>query len=76
MNIFDFAMKMEQDGKAYYEKLAAETDIVGLKNIFTSLAVDEQKHYETIQAIKTDTKLKMTDSTVLEAAKNCSRNLQ
>lgn len=70
MNIFDFAMKMEQDGKAYYEKLAAETDIVGLKNIFTSLAVDEQKHYETIQAIKTDTKLKMTDSTVLEAAKN------
>lgn len=70
MNIFDFAMKMEQDGKTYYEKLAAETDSIGLKGIFTSLALDEQKHYEIIQAMKSDTNPKMIDSTVLETAKN------
>ena len=70
MNIFDFAMKMELDGKTYYEKLAAETSVSGLKNIFISLAADEQKHYEIILAIKTGTDLKMTDSTVLEKAKN------
>jgi len=34
------------------------------------LAADEQKHYETIQAIKSSTGLKMVDSTVLEEAKN------
>ena len=70
MNIFDFAMKMELDGKTYYEKLAAETSVSGLKSIFISLAADEQKHYEIILAIKTGTDLKMTDSTVLEKAKN------
>lgn len=70
MNIFDFALKMEMDGKAYYEKLAAETAISGLKSIFTSLAADEQKHYEIIMAIKSGTNLKMADSTVLETAKN------
>ncbi|MBK5275531.1 MAG: ferritin family protein [Desulfuromonadales bacterium] len=70
MNILDFAMKMEQDGKAYYEKLAAETTVSGLKSIFTSLAADEQKHFEVIRAIKAGTNLKMADSMVLEKAKN------
>jgi len=70
MNIFDFAMKMELDGKAYYEKMAAETAVVGVKAIFTGLAADEQKHYEIIRAIKAGTDLKMADSTVLEKAKN------
>jgi len=70
MNVFDFAMKMELDGKAYYEKLAAESSVSGLKSIFTSLAADEQKHYDIILAIKTGTNPKMADSTVLEKAKN------
>jgi trimethylamine--corrinoid protein Co-methyltransferase len=67
---FDFAMNMELDGKAYYEKLAAETTVGGLKSIFTSLAADEQKHYEIILAIKAGSKFKMADSAVLEKAKN------
>ena len=70
MNIFDFAMKMELDGKAYYEKLAAETAVGGLKSIFTSLAADEQKHYGIILSLKTGTNQKMADSTILETAKN------
>lgn len=75
MNIFDFAMKMELDGKAYYEKLAADATDGGLKNIFSNLAADEQKHYEIIQSIKSGTKLKMADSTVLEKAKNLFEQL-
>jgi rubrerythrin len=70
MNILDFAMKMELDGKAYYENLAAETTVAGLKSIFTSLAADEQKHYEIIRDIKTGTNRNMADSVVLEKAKN------
>ena len=70
MNVLDFAMKMELDGKSYYEKLAAETDVVGLKTIFTNLASDEQKHYEIILSLKTGTSRNMADSTALETAKN------
>lgn len=75
MNIFDFAMKMELDGKAYYEKLAADASDGGLKSIFSNLAADEQKHYEIIQSIKSGTKLTMADSTVLEKAKNLFEQL-
>ncbi|HEY4744873.1 MAG TPA: ferritin family protein [Desulfuromonadaceae bacterium] len=75
MNTFDFAMKMELDGKAFYEKLADETEVVGLKAILTSLAADEQKHYDIIQAIKTESNWTMTDSRVLEDAKNLFEEL-
>ena len=70
MNIFDFAMEMELEGKAYYQKLAADTADVGLKSIFSTLASDEQKHYDVILSIKSGTGLNMIDSTVLEEAKN------
>jgi len=75
MNIFDFALKMELDGKAYYEKLSAETADIGLKSIFADLATDEQKHYDIILAIKTGSNPKMDDSTVLEKAKNVFEGL-
>lgn len=51
MNVFEVAMKMEQDGKAYYEKLAGQTDLPGLQTVFNGLAADEQKHYETFRAM-------------------------
>ncbi len=70
MNVFDFAMEMELDGKAHYEKLAARTPIVGLKNIFNMLAADEQKHYETIQSMKTGSFGAMAGSTALDQARN------
>jgi rubrerythrin len=75
MNLFDFAMKMEMDGKAYYEKLAAETPVAGLKNIFRSLAQDELKHYDTINAIKAGIKGEMADTAVLQEAKNVFQDL-
>lgn len=75
MNVFDFAMKMELDGKDYYEKLAAETADIGLRSIFISLAADEQKHYDIILAIKGGANPKMADSSVLEKAKNVFEGL-
>lgn len=70
MNVYDFAMKMEMDGKAYYEQLAAATKIVGLRNIFQSLAGDEKKHYEIFQGLKNQASPTMAESTVLETARN------
>lgn len=75
MNLFDFAMKMEMDGKAYYEKLAARTPVAGLKTIFLSLAQDELKHYDAINAIKAGTRGEMADTAVLKEAKNVFQDL-
>jgi rubrerythrin len=50
--IFDFAMQMEQDGKAYYEKEAAKTNIPALKKILMGLAEDEIRHYNIFKRLK------------------------
>ncbi len=76
MDVFDFAMKMEVDGKSYYEKLAQKSTLDGLKTIFTRLAADEQKHYEAFQQLKTSgTVPAMQDSTILGEAKNIFETL-
>jgi rubrerythrin len=54
MDIIEFAMKMESDGKAYYEKLSAETDDKELKEILDSLAEEEGRHYEYFRRLKKD----------------------
>jgi rubrerythrin len=70
MNVFDFAMKMELQGKACYDNLAASTQVAGLRNIFQGLAADEQKHYEVFRGMKEGKVFSMTDSRMLEQAKS------
>ena len=76
MNVFDFAMKMEESGKAYYEKLASQASLPGLRTIFTRLAEDEQKHYEIFQELKTSGSVPaMQDTTIITEAKNIFEEL-
>ncbi|HEY5512150.1 MAG TPA: ferritin family protein [Geomonas sp.] len=75
MNVFDFAMKVELQGKACYENLAASTQVPGLKNIFTGLAADEQKHYDVFRGLKEGKEFTMTDSRMLEQAKSVFRDM-
>ena len=70
MNVFDFAIKMELQGKAIYENLAASTKFPGLKTIFSGLAADEQKHLEIFRALKEGNAWIMTDSVMIEKAKS------
>ena len=51
MSIFEFAMQMELDGKAYYEELAAKTEVPQLKKVLLEMASDEQKHYNLFKAM-------------------------
>jgi rubrerythrin len=44
-DIIKFAMKMEIDGKAFYEKEAAATDNAQLKQVLTTLAEEEDRHF-------------------------------
>ncbi len=70
MNLFDFALKMEENGKAYYEKLAAETTIPEFRNIFILLAAAEQRHHDAIRERKNGTDAVKAESNVLNHAKN------
>ncbi len=51
MSIFEFAMKMEQDGEKFYRDLAGRTTNTGLKQIFTYLADEEVKHYSLFKGL-------------------------
>ncbi len=52
MDIIEFAMKMEQDGKLFYEKSAADTSDPELKKILQQLAEEEKNHYEFFRRMK------------------------
>jgi len=75
MNVFEFAMKMEIDGKDYYEKMAASTRQPGLKKIFTQLAEDEQKHFETFAALNAGKSPAMAATGILDTVDNVFQNL-
>jgi rubrerythrin len=75
MNLFDFAMKMELDGKALYEKFAGQTAHVGLKSIFTELAADEQKHFDIVSSLKSGVESSMAETTALNSAKSVFQGL-
>ncbi|OGU07204.1 MAG: ferritin [Geobacteraceae bacterium GWC2_58_44] len=75
MNVFDFAMKIELQGKAYYENLAASAKLAGLRTIFTELAADEQKHYDVLRGLKEGKTWEMADSRVLEHTRSVFTDL-
>jgi len=52
MDIIDFAMQMELDGKAFYEKHAALTKDPDLKEILVTLAEEEERHYRFFKSLK------------------------
>ena len=70
MNVFEYAMQMELDGKAYYEEAIDKVDSPELKNILQELANDEQKHYIIFKAMKEGKKVELieSDSTKIFAA--------
>lgn len=45
MNVYEYAMKVEKEGEAYYREMATTANNPGLKRIFTMLADEEVKHY-------------------------------
>ena len=74
MDIFEFAMKMELDGKAFYEKMASQSENAALKNILHDLAQDEVKHYNIFKRFRdgdfSAASEMQTSSKVFQRAKN------
>jgi len=63
MNVYEYAMKVEKEGEAYYREMAAAATNSGLKRIFTMLADEEVKHYNVFKNMmkKEDMDLKDLD---------------
>ncbi len=69
MNIFDYAIKMEEDGIRYYSDLANWAPNKGLKNICLMLVKDEEKHKNTFKAVKEKAQYDFLDTVILTDVK-------
>jgi len=67
MHVLNFAMEMEKVGKEYFEKLATETSLTGMKKIFCMLAAEQQELIDTFKSLESSAVL--VDSEALERAK-------
>lgn len=76
MNIYEFAMQMEQDGENFYRDLAAKSSHSGVKRILTMLADDEVKHYNTVKEMAQNANPDMAGTTILAGAKNVFAQMQ
>ena len=70
MQILNFALEMEKVGKEYFEKLATETSLMGVKNIFYMLATEQQELIDTFKSLEGKKAAPlMIDSEALDRAK-------
>lgn len=52
MNIVECAIKMEQEARVHYERLAESTGIEEVKRLFTLLAAAEEEHLAALMKVK------------------------
>ncbi|MFZ2956662.1 MAG: ferritin family protein [Candidatus Ozemobacteraceae bacterium] len=65
MNIFEFALKKEAQSQAVYLELAKAAPTIGMKNIFTMLADDEKRHYQTIVKMEKEENVDLSECKIL-----------
>jgi rubrerythrin len=70
MNIFEFAKEKEKYAEEFYRDRAAKSPDKGLSEIFQLLANEEEKHYDLIDKMQSESSVETTETTVLSDAKN------
>jgi rubrerythrin len=79
MNIFEYAMKMEEDGRAFYLDNAKKVQNPAFKRILTQLAEDELKHYNIFKAMRDGQKAEYKEAQktqILSTVKNVFEELR
>ncbi len=76
MNVFEFCMKMEQEGEQYYRDMADKCNLKGLKQILNMLADDEVKHYEYFKSLKNNNVINHYGSTIIIDSKNVFQTMK
>lgn len=62
MNVFEFCMQMETDGRNFYLEHANKVQLPALKNILLNLADDELKHYNLFKAMRDGAKAEYNEA--------------
>ncbi len=62
MNIFDYAMQIEEEGEVLYAQFSKNAPNKGMTKIFTDLAVQERKHYEMFKKMKLNNDVEISDT--------------
>lgn len=70
MNVYDFALRMEEEHQSYYEKLAEEARTKELKNIFTLLSESEREHHEHLTLLKAGSDPDQVQAVTLDRVKD------
>jgi rubrerythrin len=68
MNIFDCAIRMEEDASAYYRKLSEEVKIPEIKNLLSLLADAEKEHRDALVDMRDKLDTKKEEFAVLKDA--------
>ena len=79
MNVFEFAMRMEEDGRAFYLENADKAGHPALKRVLVELAEDELKHYNIFKAMRDGHKAEYKEAektTILSTVKNVFESLK
>jgi len=76
VNIFEVAKQIEKNGEKFYRDLAVKASDTGLKNIFTSLAEDEAKHYIAFVNMEQKKDFELTDTDILKDSKAVFQNMK
>jgi rubrerythrin len=75
MNVFDYAIRMEEDGMKLYGKLAEEAQEPELKIIFNLLAAEERRHRDIFESMKKGEDPSAAVSIALENMRSAFRKL-
>lgn len=75
MNIFEGAIRMEEEARKCYEELAAAATVPELKRLFTLLAAAEQEHRDTLVRLRENIKPSESRFTTLDVAAGVFRPL-
>lgn len=76
MNVYEYAMKVEKDGEAYYREMADSAGNKGLKKIFLMLAEEEVKHYHVFKNMMNHEKLDLDKLNLITDTKTIFETLQ
>ena len=75
MNIFDFAILMENDIETFYKEQAERNKDNSLKNVFIMLAREEENHAKILKANAAKLTLPLEDSNILEESHFIFKNI-
>ena len=76
MEIYEFAMKMEQEGASYYRENSEKVGDKNAARIFAFLAREERRHYDLFKSLKEGNPAGVADSSFIKDVKTVFQTMK